>query len=72
MYFPTVESLNAFDVVFSQREACSVRVDGVHQGAGVCGMAHAEGVAQLMGRHYKQVVGWKEKMLSQNTAQTNH
>lgn len=60
MCFPTVESLDAFDVVLSQREACTVGVDGVHQGASVCGVGHTEGVAQLMGRHYKQVVSCGE------------
>lgn len=54
--FPTVESLNACDVVLGQREACRVRVHGEHQGARVGGMVHAEGVAKLVGRHKKQVV----------------
>lgn len=70
MYFPTIESLNAFDVIFSQWVACRIRVDRVHQGARICGMGHTEGVAQLMGCHYKQVVSCGEKRLSQNIVQS--
>lgn len=66
MYFPTVESLNAFNVVLSQWVACSVRIDGVHQGARVIGMGHPESVSQLVGCHYKQVVSCREKMSSVN------
>ena len=66
MYFLTVESLNAFNVVLRQWIACSVRIDGVHQGASVIGMGHPEGMAQLMGCHYKQVVSCREQMSSVN------
>lgn len=69
MYLPTIESLNAFNVIFSQRVARGVRVDGVHQGTRVCGVGHTEGMAQLMGCHYKQVVSCREKMFSQSIVQ---
>lgn len=53
----TIKSLNSFNVVLSQRVTLSVGVDGVHQGASVRGMGHAQGVAQLVGGYDVQVVG---------------
>lgn len=53
---PTVELLNAFDVIYRQQEACFVRVWGVHEGSGICGVTHTQGVSQLMSCHDVQVV----------------
>lgn len=43
--FPTIERLNAFDVIFGQWVAGSVRVDRVHQSARIRGVGHSKGVA---------------------------
>ena len=60
----TIEILNAFNVILRQWEAFRVGVVGVHQGAWICGVGHPEGVSQLMGRHYKQVVCCRTNMFS--------
>lgn len=52
----TVEILNAFDVIFREQEARPVGVRGVHEGTGIGGVTHTQGVAQLMRCHYEQVV----------------
>lgn len=54
--FPTVELLNAFDVIAREQEACVVGVRGVHEGTGIGGVTHTQGVAQLVCCHYEQVV----------------
>lgn len=43
--FPTIERLNAFDVILGQWVAGSVRVDRVHQSARIRGVGHSKGVA---------------------------
>lgn len=60
LQFPTVEVLNAFDVVFGEQEACAVGVGGVHEGTGVCGVTHPQGVSQLVRCHYEQVVSCRK------------
>lgn len=45
VYFPTIERLNAFNVIFGEQVTFTVRVDGVHQGTSIWGMGHTECVA---------------------------
>lgn len=60
LQFPTIEVLNAFDVIFREQEACTVWVCGVHEGTGICGVTHTQGVSQLMCCHYEQVVSYRK------------
>lgn len=58
----TIEGLDAFDVIHRQWVTGGEGVNWVHQSTGIGGMGHTEGVAQLVGCHYEQVVHYKKKM----------
>lgn len=60
---PTVDLLDALQVVQRQAEALGVHVlvERSHDGCRVAGVLQAQGVAQLVDRNQEQVVTWREE-----------
>lgn len=59
----TIELLDAPAVVIGQHEVLCVHplVKGCHDGRGIVGMLKAQGMAQLMHSHQKDVIPWKDR-----------
>lgn len=55
---PTIEILNALNVVLMQRKVLNVAVHGVHESLSHTGVIQAECVSELVGRHKEQAVAW--------------